>query len=65
MSFYRKNIGGAQQLARLLVGIAAAVLAFLFLTGPLAWLVGASGLALVLTGVVGYCPACAAVGVGR
>lgn len=65
MSFYRKNIGGAQQIVRLLVGIAAAVLAFLLLAGPLAWLVGASGLALALTGIVGYCPACAAVGIGR
>jgi len=65
MRFYRKNIGGGQQVIRAGIGSATGVAAFVFLSGTPAWLVAASGLAFALTGAVGYCPMCAVAGIGR
>jgi len=65
MGSYRKNIGGGQQVIRGGIGLATGVAAFVFLSGPPAWLVAASGLVFALTGVVGYCPMCAVAGIGR
>lgn len=65
MAFYRKNIGGLQQAARIVAGAAVAVLAFNYLVGPVAWLAAASGLGFALTGLFGYCPMCAVTGLDR
>ena len=65
MAFYRKNIGGLQQAARIAVGIAVAVAAFTYLAGAAAWLVVLGGVGFALTGLVGYCPMCAMAGIGR
>jgi hypothetical protein len=62
MAFYRKNIGRAHQAARILAGLAAAVAASSLLPGLPAWLVAVSGLTFAATGLVGWCPMCAAVG---
>jgi len=59
MAFYRKNVAGAHQAARIICGLGAVGLAFVLLSGSAAWLVAASGLAFALTGVFGYCPICA------
>jgi len=45
-------------------GVSTAVVAVTALNGLAAWLVAAAGLAFALTGVVGYCPACAMAGIG-
>ena len=63
MGFYRKNIGGAQQIVRLVLGVGAAVAAWLWLVAPLSYLGMAAGLAFAATGLVGYCPACAVAGI--
>ena len=63
MAFYRKNIGNAQQLARLAVGVAAVAAGFVYLSGWPAVAAVAAGIGMVGTGLVGYCPMCAVAGV--
>ena len=65
MAFYRKNIGGLQQTARVVLGVAMAGGALVYLAGAMAWLVALGGAGFALTGLVGYCPMCAAAGIGR
>ncbi|MGY8631392.1 DUF2892 domain-containing protein [Bradyrhizobium sp. 14AA] len=65
MAFYRKNIGGLHQALRVVLGIAAAIAAFVYLGGAAAWLVALGGAGFALTGLVGYCPMCAVAGIGR
>jgi len=65
MALYRKNIGSLHQVMRVALGIAAAVAAFVYLSGVAAWLVAAGGLGFALTGLVGWCPMCAVAGIGR
>ncbi len=65
MGFYRKNIGGLHQAVRVILGIAVAAAAFVYLTGATAWLVALGGAGFALTGLVGYCPMCAMAGIGK
>ncbi|MGY3036563.1 hypothetical protein ACVIIV_005733 [Bradyrhizobium sp. USDA 4354] len=65
MAFYRKNIGGLHQAARIALGAAVAGAAFVYLAGATAWLVALGGAGFAFTGVVGYCPMCAMAGIGR
>lgn len=65
MAFYRKNIGGLHQTARIALGAAVVVAAFVYLAGATAWLVALGGAGFALTGLVGYCPMCAMAGIGR
>lgn len=61
--FYRKNVGPRERIARTLMGVlmAAVGLAGIGFT-PLGWALAAGGAMAVLTGLVGFCPACAMVG---
>lgn len=63
MGFYRNNIGRTQQVLRIVLGAAAIVLGMEFLPGPWSWLAAASGIGLALTGFIGWCPACAMMGI--
>jgi hypothetical protein len=54
MGFYRKNIGGVHQVVRIILGLAGAAAALVFLSGLAQWLLAASGLAFALTGCIGY-----------
>lgn len=63
MAFYRKNIGNAQQIARLAVGVAAIAAGFIYLTGWSSIVAIVAGVGMVGTGLVGYCPMCAVAGV--
>ena len=65
MGLYRKNIGGGQQIARIVVGLGGAAAGLLLLEAPWSLMAGAAGAIFALTGVVGYCPMCAMAGVGR
>jgi hypothetical protein len=61
--FYRKNVGPKERWARgvsgaLMGGCGLLVLSFT----PLGWLVAGAGVMTVLTGLFGFCPACAMVG---
>lgn len=61
MAFYRRNIGRVHQVVRIGLGMGIAVTAFVVTSGISAWFVAANGIAFALTGVIGWCPACAAV----
>lgn len=60
---YRKNIYAWEQWSRIVLGVALIPLA---LFGPpggwIGWLIGLGGVALAVTGVFGWCPACAMIG---
>jgi hypothetical protein len=61
--WYRKNLYAWEQMLRVIVGGGAAVAAFLLGFGFVTTLIiVGSGVGLALTGVFGYCPACALVG---
>ena len=60
-----KNVPGWERLVRFVVGLGIAVFGGFCAAGPqvvAGWFVIASGLGLATTGLVGWCPACAAVG---
>lgn len=58
---YRKNVFAWEQGVRMVLGVALASVPFVAEVGPdWPWLLG--GGMLVLTGIVGFCPACYAVG---
>ena len=61
--WYRKNVGAKEGVVRLLAGGLAAASALVLLGWtPLGLGLAAGGVSLALTGVFGYCPACAVVG---
>ncbi len=60
---YRKNLRSWEQIPRIVAGLAMIAFGLLGLPGsPVGYILAAAGLATTLTGVVGYCPACAMVG---
>ena len=60
---YRKNLYEWEQRLRILIGVAAAIGAVWMGQGALwGYVVAASGLGLALTGLFGFCPACAVAG---
>ena len=60
---YRRNVGSKEGVARVLAGavMVACSLTQIGMT-PVGWLLAAGGALLALTGVLGYCPACAIAG---
>jgi len=61
--FYRKNIYAWEQMTRLVLGAAMMAWGLFFSGGSLlGYGVAATGLFLAVTGVFGFCPACAMVG---
>jgi hypothetical protein len=61
--FYRKNVGTRERWTRAVAGglMVACALLGIGMT-PLGLLMGGAGVFTALTGVVGFCPACAMVG---
>lgn len=61
--FYRKNLGPKERAARAVAGVLM-VVGSLALIGwtPLGLLAAGSGVCFALTGLAGFCPACALVG---
>ena len=60
--FYRKNVWAWEQLVRLIAGAVMIGGGLLYLIGWPGYAVAATGLYVALTGVFGYCPACAMIG---
>ncbi|OEO30583.1 hypothetical protein VW23_020670 [Devosia insulae DS-56] len=60
--FYRKNVFAWEQIVRLVAGVALILAGLLLLSGWAGYAVVALGLYVMLTGIFGYCPACAMVG---
>ncbi len=59
---YVKNLPGAERILRLGLGAGLAVYSLLAMGGALEWVLLAGGVGIALTGVVGFCPACALAG---
>ncbi|MDB5551150.1 MAG: hypothetical protein JWL86_1134 [Rhizobium sp.] len=61
--FYRKNVGGQEQVMRLVGGAAMLLSGLLLLPSQLTgYLIAAAGVMTMATGLVGFCPACAMLG---
>ena len=60
--FYLKNVPVWERIARVIVGVAVAVLSIAFLMGSVGIVVAIAALGIVVSGLVGFCPACALVG---
>lgn len=60
--FYVKNVPIWERLLRGAAGAALVIFALLGLQGTTAWLAIAAAAGLVLSGIFGFCPACAMVG---
>ena len=61
--FYVKNVPAGERALRALMGIAILVAAVAYFGAtPIGWGVGAMGAMAAVTGLVGFCPACALVG---
>ena len=59
---YQKNIYRWEQWLRVVVGIAMAIVGLALTGGLLGYGTAAAGAGLAVTGIVGWCPACATVG---
>lgn len=59
---YLKNLPAWERLLRNAVGLALVAYALLGTTGPWTWVLVVAAVILILTGVVGFCPACALAG---
>jgi Protein of unknown function (DUF2892) len=63
MMFYRKNVPGTERVIRLVAGVAMIACGLLGLKGlPIGYVIACVGVVSLLTGFVGYCPACAVAG---
>lgn len=61
--FYRKNIRAWEQIVRIVMGIAMVAYGLIAMAGTTAgYGLAAMGLMIGMTGVFGYCPACAMMG---
>ena len=60
--FYMKNVPMWERVVRVIAGMAVAVFAIAFWMGPLGIIVAVAALGIVVSGLVGFCPACAMVG---
>ncbi|VTZ27178.1 conserved hypothetical protein [Methylocella tundrae] len=61
--FYVKNVPATERVLRVLMGVAALAAAVAYFgSTPIGWGVGAMGMMAAVTGLVGFCPACALVG---
>ncbi|RZJ12976.1 MAG: DUF2892 domain-containing protein [Rubrivivax sp.] len=59
---YVKNVPNPERVLRVVLGIAVAGAGLALMGGTAGWLIAASSAGLVLSGLFGYCPACAMVG---
>src|SRR6201988_1073990 len=58
--WYRKNVGGGERAARLIVGGLMLICGVVALhASPLGLLLSGAGVVTLVTGVFGYCPSCA------
>ncbi|MDR7331634.1 DUF2892 domain-containing protein [Roseateles asaccharophilus] len=59
---YAKNVPNTERVLRVVLGVATAGAAVVLVGGPAGWLLAAGAAGLVVSGLVGFCPACAMVG---
>jgi len=61
-AFFVKNVPAWERVVRIIVATAAIAIGLIFLAQPWNWLVAASGAGFALSGIFGFCPACALAG---
>ncbi len=61
-AFFVKNVPAAERVVRVVVSVVGAIAALALLAPPLSFLVAAGAAMFMVTGLVGFCPACAMVG---
>lgn len=61
-ALFVKNVPGWERVLRIAVALAAALLSLAKLPAPLGWLMAGSAAGFGMTGLIGFCPACALVG---
>lgn len=60
--FYVKNVPGWERAVRIALGVIVAVLAVVWIKGVAGIAVAVAAAGIVVSGLVGFCPACAMVG---
>ena len=60
--FYRKNLYRWEQWSRVVLGVGMAAWGLLVASNPVGYGVAVAGAGLAVTGIVGWCPACAMIG---
>ncbi|MBV8467877.1 MAG: DUF2892 domain-containing protein [Burkholderiales bacterium] len=60
--WYVKNVPNWERALRIVAGLAVAAGAILRVGGSTGWIVAAAAAGIVVSGLVGYCPACAMIG---
>lgn len=61
-SFYAKNVPSWERVLRIVLAVSAVLVAVFFLDGLVRPLVAIGAVGFAMTGLVGYCPACAMIG---
>jgi len=61
-AFFVKNVPNWERVVRIIVALTAALISLNALAAPWGWLVAGSALGFGMTGLFGFCPACALVG---
>ena len=61
-ALYAKNLSSRERAWRLVLSAVVVVGALLTLASPMSWIVAASALGFAVTGLIGFCPACAVAG---
>ncbi len=59
---YVKNVPNGERVLRVVLGLAVAGAGMALAGGVTGWVIAASSVGLVASGLFGYCPACAMVG---
>jgi hypothetical protein len=60
--FYVKNVPAWERVVRIVLGVVVAALAVIHLKGVIGVVVAVAAVGIVVSGLVGFCPACALVG---
>lgn len=60
--FYVKNVPGWERVARIVLGVVGAVLSIVLLKGFVGIVAALAAFGITISGLVGFCPACALVG---
>ena len=61
-AFFVKNVPNWERALRLVISVTVIALALTSVSPPWSWVLAASALGFSVTGLVGFCPACALVG---
>lgn len=61
-AFFVKNVPTWERIVRIIVAITVIAIGLSFMAQPWNWFVAASGAGFALSGIFGFCPACALAG---